>query len=75
MASRVLETLGFEGEYQPDKLGPACLGHRAPEPTLCPLGQPEKAIDHESLIEPWLALYNRPACQFQTPNGVVTAVG
>ena len=30
VASRVLETLGFEGEYQPDKLGPACLEHRAP---------------------------------------------
>jgi transposase IS116/IS110/IS902 family protein len=25
----VLETLGFEGEYQPVKLGPACLGHRS----------------------------------------------
>jgi len=42
---------------------------------LCPLGQPEKTIDHESLIEPWLALYNRPACEFQTPNGVVTTTG
>jgi hypothetical protein len=42
--------------------------------TLCPLGQPEKAIDHESQIEPWLAPDNRPACQFQTPNGVVTTI-
>jgi hypothetical protein len=24
--------------------------------TLCPLAQPEKAIGHESQIEPWLAL-------------------
>ena len=48
--------------------------HRATEPTLCPLGQPEKAIDHESLIEPWLAPDNRPACSFRTPNGVVTTI-
>src|ERR1019366_4020571 len=31
-------------------------------------------IDHESRIEPWLAPYNRPACKFQTPNGVVTTI-
>ena len=54
------------------KLGLRALGTGATDSTLCPLGQPEKAIDHESLIEPWLAPYNRPACLFQTPNGVVT---
>jgi len=31
--------------------------------TLCPLGQPEKALGHESQIEPWLTPYNRKACQ------------
>ena len=49
--------------------------HRAPETTLCPLGQPEKAIDHESLLEPWLAPINRLACQFQIPNGFVNRRG
>jgi transposase len=29
--------------------------------TLCPLAQPEKAIGHESQIEPWLALNNHAA--------------
>jgi hypothetical protein len=29
---------------------------RVSQLTLCPLGQPEKAIGHESLIEPWLTL-------------------
>jgi hypothetical protein len=49
------------------------LGTGATEPTLCPLGQPEKAIDYESLIEPWLAPYNySAACQLQAPIGVVT---
>ena len=56
------------------KLGLSALGTGATETTLCPLGQPEKAIDHESRIEPWLAPYNRPACKFQTPNGVVTTI-
>ena len=56
------------------KLGLRALGTGATEPTLCPLGQPEKAIDHESLIEPWLAPDNRPACSFRTPNGVVTTI-
>jgi hypothetical protein len=31
----------------------ACLGHPASLPTLGPLGQPEKAIGHESQIELW----------------------
>jgi hypothetical protein len=38
-----------------DKLGKMCLGHLASQPTLGSLGQPEKAIGHESPIEPWLA--------------------
>ena len=39
--------------------------------TLCPLGQPEKAIGHESQIEPWLTPYNHRACRFQKLNGVL----
>jgi hypothetical protein len=35
------------------KLGPACFGHRVSHATLGPLGQPEKAMGHESRIEPW----------------------
>jgi len=34
--------------------GAACFGHRVSHPTLGPLGQPEKAMGHESRIEPWL---------------------
>jgi hypothetical protein len=36
-----------------DKLGAACFGHRVSQPTLGPLGQPEKAMGHESRIELW----------------------
>ena len=36
-----------------DKLGAACFGHQVSHPTLGPLGQPEKAMGHESRIEPW----------------------
>src|SRR3984885_11269107 len=32
-----------------------CLEHQVSRVTLCPLGQPEKAIGRESQIEPWLA--------------------
>ena len=38
-----------------DKLGAVCSGHPVSQWTLGPLGQPEKAIGHESQIEPWLA--------------------
>ena len=30
--------------------------------TLCPLGQPNKAIGHESQIEPWLTHIAQPFC-------------
>ncbi len=53
-------------------LGPVCLGHRVSGVTLCPLGHPEKAIGHESQIEPWLPPCNRCACQFRESTGVVT---
>src|SRR3984957_5077389 len=38
-----------------------CLGHLVSHATLGPLGQPEKAIGHESPIEPWLAPDHRSA--------------
>src|ERR1700720_2251925 len=38
-----------------------CLGHLVSHATLGPLGQPEKAIGHESRIEPWLAPDHRSA--------------
>jgi hypothetical protein len=41
----------------------SALGHRVFRETLCPLGQPEKAIGYEPPIEPWLAL-PQPACLF-----------
>ena len=47
------------------------LWHPVSAKTLCPLGQPEKALGHEPQIEPWLTPYNRSACQFQKPLGVV----
>ena len=39
-----------------------CVSHA----TLVPLGQPEKAMGHESPIEPWLAPDNRAACGLRT---------
>src|SRR5258706_16085009 len=41
--------------------------------TICPLGQPEKAIGLEPQIEPWLAIYNHTACLRQKSMGVVYA--
>src|SRR6266481_4754889 len=41
--------------------------------TICPLGQPEKAIGLEPQIEPWLAIYNHTACLRQKSIGVVYA--
>ena len=38
------------------------FGHQVSRETLCPLGQPEKAIGEKSPIEPWLALHNHSAC-------------
>ena len=32
--------------------------HSVSRATICPLGQPNKAIGHESQIEPWLAIAN-----------------
>jgi hypothetical protein len=49
----------------------ACFEHQVFRETLCPLGQPEKAIGEKSQIEPWLALHNHSACLRQQPNGVI----
>src|ERR1700688_3033096 len=38
------------------------LWHQVFRETLCPLGQPEKAIGEKPQIEPWLALHNHSAC-------------
>ena len=53
--SDFLRRSGSRESIQRRKLGSACLRHLVSGPTLCPLGQPEKAIGHESLIGPWLA--------------------
>ena len=48
---------GFEGEY------PGRVRQRVSRATVCPLGQPNKAIGHESQIEPWLAHRHHSACR------------
>ena len=40
--------------------------HRVSRETVCPLGQPEKAIGEQSQIESWLALHNHTACRVET---------
>jgi hypothetical protein len=50
----------------------ACFEHQVFRETLCPLGQPEKAIGEKPQIEPWLALHNHSACLRQELIGVVT---
>src|SRR4029077_7317774 len=54
-----------------DKLGQMCFGHLVSQPTLGPLGQPEKAIGHEFQIEPWLAPDHRSALLVSELNGFV----
>ena len=51
---------------------PRASGTKVFRETLCPLGQPEKAIGHEPQIEPWLALHNHSACLRQEPKGIDT---
>src|SRR5713226_6943287 len=48
---------GFEGEY------PGRVRQRVSRATVCPLGQPNKAIGLESPIEPWLAHRYHAACR------------
>src|ERR1019366_3512826 len=66
--------LGFEGEY------PRRVRHSVSWATICPLGQPNKAIvppaqAGESQIEPWLALRHRLACAASAPNDIVAWTG
>ena len=39
--------------------------------SLCPLGQPEKALGHEPQIDPWLTRTTAGLAQFQRLIGVV----
>jgi hypothetical protein len=48
-----------------------CLGHAVSHPTLGPLGQPEKAIGHESQIELWSPLDRRSALLVSEFTGIV----
>ena len=54
-----------------DKLGAACLGHSVSHPTLGPLGQPERAIGHESQVELWSPLDRRSALLVSEFTGIV----
>ena len=49
-----------------------CLRHQVSLLTLCPLGQPKKAIGQESQIEPWLA-HCIPLCLFRFRNRLAPA--
>jgi hypothetical protein len=53
-------------------VGLVCFAHRVSTPTLCPFGQPKKAIGYESQIGPWLPLCNRLCLPvLQNSNGAV----
>jgi hypothetical protein len=54
LASRFLKRSGSRESIQRFGRHPMCLRHEVSELTLCPLGQPKKAIGHESQIELWL---------------------
>src|SRR5206468_8763678 len=45
--------------------------HLASVKSLCPLGQPEKALGHEPQIDPWLTRTTAGLAQFQRLIGVV----
>ena len=71
---RVLRDTRVRERVSTVKLGTVRLGHRVSQPTLGPLGQPEKAIGHESPIEPWLAPDHRSALRVSELIGFV-AIG
>ena len=54
LASRFSKRSGSRESIQPSRRQHVCLRHEVSLLTLCPLGQPKKAIGHESQIEPWL---------------------
>jgi hypothetical protein len=49
----------------------AALARQLHIPNNFTFGQPKKALGHEPQIDPWLTPYNRSACQFRKPIGVV----
>jgi hypothetical protein len=53
LASRFSKRSGSRESIQPARRQ-MCLQHEVSLLTLCPLGQPKKAIGHEPQIEPWL---------------------
>src|ERR1700680_4216729 len=53
LANRFSKRSGSRESIQPASRR-RCLKHEVSLLTLCPLGQPKKAIGHESQIEPWL---------------------
>jgi len=73
LASRFSKRSVSRESIQPDCRLHRCLRHQVSLLTLCPLGQPKKAIGRESEIEPWLthAQRNRLACpRFRKSTGV-----
>jgi len=69
LACRFSKRSGSGESIQPCRRHQRCLAPRVSLLTLCPLGQPKKAIGHESQIELWLthasvwlcpAFQNRP---------------
>src|SRR5260370_6605959 len=54
---------GFEGEYPRRARPPVSPA------TICPLGQPNKGIGHESPLEPWLAYRHRASEGASVPLG------
>ena len=60
------------GRVSRSSLGQWCFGTESLGKPYAPSDNPEKAIGHESQIEPWLALHNPSACLRQKPTGVVT---
>src|ERR1700730_4756964 len=60
LAASILEALGFEGGDPTGHEHLAFKKHGVSLLTLCPLGQPKKAIGLESQIEPWLTPKAQP---------------
>ena len=51
-------------------VGTHVLRHGVSLLTLCPLGQPKKAIGHESQIEPWFHIHMQPFCLLRFRNRI-----
>ncbi len=55
LACRFSKRSGSGESIQPCRRHQRCLAPRVSLLTLCPLGQPKKAIGHESFQKPWIA--------------------